>query len=101
VLDIRGDKTIGARTLPIIAGPIKACNISALILSLLCFMLPLPYILGILNAAYIVIVLAIVYPMLFYIIIRLFRKPQAGALPIISNLIKASMVTGLIAMIVS
>ncbi len=101
VMDMRGDRAIGANTLPINIGPDRSFNISALILALLCLILPMPYILGILNVAYIIIVLAAVYPLLFYIILRLLRKPQGSALPLISNLIKVSMAAGLAAMIVS
>ena len=101
VMDMKGDKTIGATTLPIIAGPVTSCNISALILALLCLILPLPYLLGILNVVFIIIILVAAYPLLFYIILRLLRKPQSSALPLISNLIKASMAAGLVAMIVS
>lgn len=101
VMDMRGDKATGARTLPIIAGPARSFNISALILALLCLILPVPYILGILNVVYIIIILVAVYPLLFYIVLRLLRKPQSSALPLISTFIKASMVAGLIAMIAS
>ena len=101
VMDMKGDKMIGAHTLPILAGPVTAYNTSALILAFLCLILPLPYILGILNVVYIIFVLAIVYPLLFYIILRLLRRPPASALPLISNLIKISMGVGLAAMIVS
>jgi geranylgeranylglycerol-phosphate geranylgeranyltransferase len=101
VIDMKGDKIIGAVTVPIIAGPFRAYNISALLLGLLCLVLPLPYVLGILNVAYIIIVLLVAYPLILYIIWRLLRKPSPDELPVISKLIKASMAIGLIAMIVS
>jgi geranylgeranylglycerol-phosphate geranylgeranyltransferase len=101
VIDMNGDRLAGARTLPIIAGPSVAYNLSAIFLSLLCLMLPLPYIAGILDTAYIIIILAIAYPLLFYIIYRLLTKPSTDALPLVSNLIKVSMAVGLFAMTVS
>jgi geranylgeranylglycerol-phosphate geranylgeranyltransferase len=101
VIDMKGDKTIGAVTLPIIAGPFRACSISALLLAFLCLILPLPYISGILNSNYIIIILVAAYPTLLYVIWQLLRKPPTQRLPLISNLIKVSMAIGLIAMIVS
>jgi geranylgeranylglycerol-phosphate geranylgeranyltransferase len=101
VIDMKGDKTTGAVTLPIVAGPFRACSISALLLAFLCLILPLPYVFGILDIRYIIIILVMAYPILFYIIWQLLRKPPTAKLPLISNLIKASMAIGLIAMIVS
>jgi geranylgeranylglycerol-phosphate geranylgeranyltransferase len=101
VLDMKGDKEIGAVTLPIIAGPFRACNLSALLLGFLCLLLPLPYILGILNIAYMILILAVAYPVLLYVIWRLLKKPLTGELHLMSNLIKAAMAAGLVAMIIS
>jgi geranylgeranylglycerol-phosphate geranylgeranyltransferase len=101
VIDMKGDKTIGAVTLPIIAGPFRACSISALLLAFLCLILPLPYIFGILNSNYIIIILVAGYPTLLYVVWQLLRKPPTQRLSLISNLIKVSMAIGLIAMIVS
>jgi len=101
VIDMNGDRLAGARTLPIIAGPFAAYNVSTIFLGLLCLMLPLPYITGILSITYIIITLAAAYPLLFYIIYRLMTRPSIEALPLISNLMKASMAVGLFAMIIS
>ena len=101
VIDIKGDKIAGAVTLPIIVGTFRAYSISALLLGFLCLVLPLPYVLGMLNVAYIIIVLLIAYPIIIYTMYRLLRKPRPDELPIISKLIKASMVIGLVAMVVS
>ncbi|UCG29462.1 MAG: UbiA family prenyltransferase [candidate division WOR-3 bacterium] len=101
VMDMRGDRMIGAITLPIMVGTTQAYNISAIFLSVLCLMLPIPYIIGILDIVYIIIVLAVAYPILIYIIWRLVKKPSVNALPLVSNLIKASMIVGLAAMIAS
>ena len=101
VMDMKGDRAIGALTLPIALGPFRACSISALLLACLCLLLPLPYLLGILSSNYIVIVLVAGYPILLYTVWQLLRKPPSTKLPLISNLIKTSMAIGLIAMIVS
>jgi geranylgeranylglycerol-phosphate geranylgeranyltransferase len=100
IMDMKGDRIIGAVTLPIVLGPTPAYIISALLLGILCLLLPLPYIIGILDATYMIIILAGAYPMLFYIIWQLMKKPPLSALSLLSNLIKASMAVGLLAMIV-
>lgn len=101
VIDMSGDRLAGARTLPIIAGPSAAYTISAVFLGLLCIALPLPYITGILNIAYVVIILGAAYPLLFYIMWRLLKNPSSESLPRLSNLLKAAMAAGLVAMIIS
>ena len=101
VMDMKGDHAIGALTLPIAVGPFRACTISALLVACLCLVLPLPYVLGILNRNYIIIILVAGYPILLYIVWQLLKKPSTEKLPLISNLIKTSMAIGLIAMIVS
>jgi len=101
VMDMKGDRMTGAATLPIMLGPPRAYIISAIFLGLLCLVLPIPYIAGMLGAAYMIIILAGAYPLLVYMIWLLLRKPPATTLPLISNLIKASMIVGLLAMIIS
>ncbi|MBE0433628.1 geranylgeranylglycerol-phosphate geranylgeranyltransferase [candidate division WOR-3 bacterium] len=101
VIDMSGDRLAGARTLPIVAGPSAAYNLSAVFLGLLCIALPLPYITGILKLTYMVIILCAAYPLLFYIMWRLLKNPSSESLPLLSNLLKAGMAIGLIAMIVS
>ncbi len=101
IMDMRGDRARNAITLPILMGPTRACSMSALLLAFLCLTLPLPYVLGILNANYIIVILVAAYPILFFVIWQLLRKPPTDKLPLISNLIKASMAIGLFAMIIS
>ena len=101
VIDMKGDRMTGAMTLPIAAGISLAYNVSAVLLGLLCLLLPLPFILGVLSMGYITIVLLVAYPILLYTIWRLLRKPSTHELTRLSNLIKVSMAVGLIAMIVS
>lgn len=101
IIDMKGDKMIGAVTLPIVAGITRSCTISAILLGCLFLMLPIPYIINILNVVYIVIILVIAYPILFFVMWRLVRKPALDELPRISNFMKAAMAVGLAAMIIS
>ena len=100
VIDMEGDRIVNAVTLPIVLGPTRAYIISAILLGVLCLLLPIPYIIGILDTAYMIVIIAGAYPMLFYIIWRLLKKPPVSAMPLLSNLIKGSMAVGLLAMIV-
>jgi geranylgeranylglycerol-phosphate geranylgeranyltransferase len=101
ILDMKGDQAIGAVTLPIIAGPFRACNLSASLLIFLCLLLPLPYFLGILKIGYMIVILGGAYPIILYVIWHLFKRPGTRQLQLVSNLIKAAMGAGLIAMIIS
>jgi geranylgeranylglycerol-phosphate geranylgeranyltransferase len=101
IMDMKGDKMIGAVTLPIVAGITQSCTISAILLGCLILLLPVPYIINILDVVYIVIILVVAYPILLYIIWRLMKKPPLDELPRISNLMKAAMAVGLAAMIIS
>lgn len=100
VIDIEGDRTMGVISLPIVMGRERACNLSALSLGIICILLPLPFILKTLNFTYMAIVLIGAYPMVIYTILRLLKKPPKDELMKLSNLIKISMVVGLIAMVV-
>lgn len=100
VIDMSGDRLAGCRTLPIVAGPSAAYNASAVCLALLCVALPVPYLARVLGRAYMVIVLCGAYPLLFYVMWRLLKRPSNESLPRLSNLIKVAMAVGLIAMIV-
>lgn len=100
VIDIEGDRAVGVNSLPIVFGVERACHVGALSLGLLCILLPLPFIFKTLDVPYMAIVLIIAYPMIIYTILRLLKKPVKGELRTLSNLIKITMVVGLIAMIV-
>lgn len=99
VIDIKGDKSTGIISLPILLGKERSFNISALLLGILCILLPLPYIMKILHLQYMIVVLIFAYPMIIYVIFRLLKKPQEPVLAKLSNLLKISMAAGLVAMI--
>ena len=99
VIDIKGDKSMGIISLPIVSGVEQSFNISALSLAILCIILPLPFVLKVLNLVYILILLIFAYPMLIYIMFKLLKRPHKGELKRLSNMLKISMVIGLVAMI--
>ncbi len=99
VIDLKGDKASGVSSLPILKGETQALNLAAIFLVLLCLILPLPFILQILGRTYMFLVLILAYPFVIYTIIRLLRKPEQTDLKRVSNMLKVTMVTGLLAMV--
>lgn len=100
VIDIEGDKSVGVTSLPIVVGVKQSFNMSALLLGILCIMLPLPFILNVLNVIYMLLLLLFAYPIIIYTILRLLKFPREAELVKLSNLLKIAMVVGLVAMIV-
>lgn len=100
VIDMKGDKSMGIASLPIVLGVKQSYNISALLLGILCILLPLPFILNVLSAVYMLVVLLFAYPIIIFTILKLSKSPNEGELNRLSNLLKISMLVGLVAVIV-
>jgi geranylgeranylglycerol-phosphate geranylgeranyltransferase len=100
ITDIKGDKTAGVASLPIVVGVKQSFNLSALLLCILCLVLPLPFLLTIVHATYIIIVLLLAYPLIIYTIVRLLQSPRERELVKLSTFLKISMVVGLVAMVI-
>ncbi len=100
IIDIKGDRAYGVISLPMLLGKERSLNIGALLLVVLCILLPLPFIMKVLHLRYMLIVLLCAYPILIYTIIRFLKRPQGAEMNKLSSLLKISMAVGLIAMIV-
>jgi geranylgeranylglycerol-phosphate geranylgeranyltransferase len=100
VQDLPGDKNHGVSSLPITLGKKYSFIISAVLLGILCMILPIPYIMNVLNVRYLITIIVFAYPILIYTMIMLLKKPPEDKLPVYSNLLKISMGAGLVAMIV-
>jgi geranylgeranylglycerol-phosphate geranylgeranyltransferase len=100
VIDSPGDKTFGIVSLPIIIGRDRSLYLSAMCIVVLCVILPIPFILRVLNTSYIFVLLIAAYPLLVYTIVALVRMPDNNSLKLLSRLIKAAMGVGLIAMVI-
>jgi geranylgeranylglycerol-phosphate geranylgeranyltransferase len=100
IIDIRGDKTAGVASLPVVVGVKQSFNVSALLLGILCIILPLPLFFNVLHFPYMIIVLILAYPLIIYTIVRLLQSPCDYELAKLSLLLKISMVVGLVAMVV-
>ncbi len=99
-IDVKGDRSNAIKSLPILLGEERSFNIGALLLCILCILLPLPYIMRVLHLQYIIIVLLIAYPIIIYCILRLMKTPIESEQKKLSTLLKISMAVGLVAMIV-
>jgi geranylgeranylglycerol-phosphate geranylgeranyltransferase len=99
VLDMQGDEKGGVTSLPIRFGVERSFRASALLLGILCVLLPIPFFLQVLKLRYMLIVLLFAYPVLIYTVIKLLRKPSKRELTTLSTLVKISMAVGLVAMI--
>jgi geranylgeranylglycerol-phosphate geranylgeranyltransferase len=100
IIDIKGDRLHGVVSLPILLGAKKSLNISALFLTVLCILLPLPFIMRILHLRYMLILLIGAYPLLIYTIITFLKNPDTSVLRKSSRVLKISMAIGLAAMII-
>lgn len=98
VIDLEGDRASGIRSLPILLGEKRARYLGSFILSLLCLIIPVPFLLKILNLGYLVIVAIGDYPLIVYVIFCLLKdteKLSKKELVQMNNLLKAAMGVGL------
>ncbi|MEO0136414.1 MAG: geranylgeranylglycerol-phosphate geranylgeranyltransferase [candidate division WOR-3 bacterium] len=94
IIDISGDRQFGVKSLPIIYGEERARKIARIFLFLLLGLSPLPYILGIFNLRYLLVLIWGAFPLIVFAIIKIDNYPFA------SNLMKVIMLVGLIAFII-
>ncbi len=94
IIDIKGDKKFGVSSLSILYGEKHAENIARLFLWLLFLTSPLPYVLGVLNLSYLIVIGIVALPMIIITIVKLPNHHLA------SNLMKFIMLVGLVAFII-
>lgn len=94
IMDIKGDKEFNVASLPIIYGEQNARNIARFFLILFILACPLPFIFGVLNIKYLIVVGVIVIPLTIFTVVQLHNSSRA------SNLLKFIMFIGLIAFII-
>jgi geranylgeranylglycerol-phosphate geranylgeranyltransferase len=97
VQDRAGDQAAGARTAPIVLGDRLALRISALSLLLLIMLTPLPYLMGIYNIRYLLMVLGGVDLLLLIMIFVLWANPDREIVAKISFFLKLEMLAGIMA----
>lgn len=94
VEDIEGDGSCGARTLPVVAGPAAALNLSAAVFIALAVAFPLPWALGIYGESYIVLMLVSVIPLLAASAVLAVRRRR---IPAVRTMLKTGMFFGIAA----
>jgi len=97
IQDIEGDKQAGAHTLPINYGISKSLKLILVDFILLVFLTAIPYILGIYSIRYFLTICFGIYPVLLFVLIRSRKDSSPNSLGYLSNLLKADMVIGLLA----
>lgn len=100
IADVPGDREGARRTLPIRIGDRRALLVSALPLSLLVLLSPVPFLIGLYSAAYLVIVIVGVDLVLALAVGRCIRRPDRSNIGLLSHLLKGQMVIGMTAMLV-
>lgn len=99
--DMKGDNEAGAITFPIKYGKQASVKLILIDFILLVILTLIPYILGIYSIKYFVIVCLGIYPVLVYVLVKAWVNPGPAIIGKLSNLLKADMVIGLLAIYVS
>jgi len=101
IQDVGGDGQSGALTFPIKYGYQASINLVMFDFILLIVLTIIPYILGVYSFRYFIIVVIGIYPVLIFVLLKAWKNPGPVRLGMLSNLLKADMVVGLLAIYVS
>lgn len=97
IQDMEGDRRAGAKTFPIRFGIDKSLMLISLVFILLVIVTVIPYIFDIYSLRYFIIVCLGIYPVLAFVTYRSYKDTTPGNLGLLSNLLKADMLIGLLA----
>jgi geranylgeranylglycerol-phosphate geranylgeranyltransferase len=97
IQDMEGDRKEKAITFPIRYGIQPAIQLIRLLFAILLILVLVPYITGWYGFTYLLIVLFGVYPVIIYVLIKVQQDTHPGELGFLSNLLKADMLIGLLA----
>lgn len=100
VEDMEGDRLEGAVTLPIRHGWRAALAVATAVYALVVLVTPLPYAAGVYGSAYLLVVIAGVDTVVAYVLVTMWRRPEPPVLHRLSELLKADMFLGLVAIYV-
>ena len=95
--DMVGDERVSARTFPLVYGEVASLGLTTAIFLILFIILPLPFIFGWYDIFYLVVIVIGVYPVLFYVTFSMWKNRSPQNLGYLSNLLKADMLVGLLA----
>jgi geranylgeranylglycerol-phosphate geranylgeranyltransferase len=97
IQDMEGDGKSGAITFPLKYGISKSIILIAIDFILLVFLTAIPYILAIYSIRYFLIICLGIYPILFFVLFKSKQDSKPKTLGYLSNLLKADMIIGLLA----
>ncbi len=97
IQDMEGDARQGARTFPLVYGQHAALRLINWNYLLLAALILLPYLAGWYGIKYLMVCLIGVYPVIFYALYRIRIDQSFSGLERVSNLLKADMLVGLLA----
>jgi geranylgeranylglycerol-phosphate geranylgeranyltransferase len=97
IQDMDGDNRAGAVTFPIKYGAFKSIVLIGIDFILLVFLTAIPYILSIYSLRYFLTICFGIYPVLLFVLYRSGKDYSPQNLGILSNLLKADMIVGLLA----
>ena len=97
IQDMEGDKQAGADTFPVKYGISRSIGLISVDFILLVFLTAIPYILGIYSIRYFMIICFGIYPVLLFVLYRSRKDSDPANLGFLSNLLKADMIIGLLA----
>ena len=95
--DKEGDARGSARTFPLVYGEVASLGLTTTIFLILAIVLPLPFLFGWYTIAYLVVIVIGVYPVLIYVTFSMWKNRSTKNLGFLSNLLKADMLVGLLA----
>ena len=97
IQDMKGDTQEGAVTFAIKYGLTRSLQLTTIIFFVLIGVTILPYILDIYGIIYLLVIIFGIYPVLAFVIYQAWKYPNPDNLGLISNILKADMLVGLIA----
>jgi len=95
--DREGDSQGLAQTFPLVYGEIVALKTTTAIFLVLGIILPLPFLFDWYNGIYLLVTVVGIYPVLFYVTFSMWKNRSSKNLGFLSNLLKADMLVGLLA----
>lgn len=98
--DIKGDSSKGVITFPQKVGINKAVYFTSILIILLILLTSFPFVFGIYNAEYFVIIMVFVNPVFVYTLKLLYTNRDLSTFKKVSSLIKLNMILGLIAILI-
>jgi geranylgeranylglycerol-phosphate geranylgeranyltransferase len=100
IQDMEGDRDVGAVTFPLKYGVSLSIKLISVIFILLVLLTAIPYILSIYGLYYFLIICLGIYPVLLFVLYKAKKDHEPKTLGYLSNLLKADMLIGLLAIYV-